>query len=191
MPIVKPTSIFSALMIIYYRVSIFRRPRANFNIRVPQVLVIDEKGKKLGVLNTSEALKMTQEKGLDLVEIVPNPPDGGPPIVKIMDLGKWLYEREKSEKKKTKGSRTEVKIIRIGLTTGVHDLEIKAKKVEEFLKENHKVQIELQLRGRQMAMKDWGRDKIRKFLEVIKEPFEKESEIKSQGRSLGIIIKKK
>src|SRR3989344_2444884 len=173
-------------MINFYRVSIFRRPRANFHIRVPQVLVIDEKGEKLGVLNISEALKMAQEKGFDLVEIVPNPPGGGPPITRIMDLGKWLYEKEKSEKK-------EAKIIRIGLTTNIHDLEVKSKKVEEFLKENHKVHIELQLRGRQMAMKDLGREKIRKFLEIIKEkePFETESEIKSQGRSLSIIIKKK
>ena len=180
-------------MINSYRVSNFRRPRANFQIRVPQVLVIDEKGQKLGVLNTSEALKMAQEKGFDLVEIMPSPPGGGPPITRIMDLGKWLYEKEKSEKKKAKGSKTEVKIIRLGLNTNIHDLEVKAKKVEEFLKENHKVQIELQLRGRQMMMKDLGRDKIRKFLEVIKEkePFEAESEIKSQGRSLGIIIKKK
>lgn len=180
-------------MIICYRVSNFRRPRVNFQIRVPQVLVIDEKGEKLGVLNTSEAFKMAQERGFDLVEIVPNPPDGGPPITRIMDLGKWLYDKEKSEKKKAKGAKTEVKIIRIGLTTGVHDLEVKAKKVEEFLKENHKVQIELQLRGRQMTMKDLGKDKIRKFLELIKEkePFETESDIKSQGRSLGIIIRKK
>ena len=180
-------------MINFYRVSIFRRPRANFHIRVPQVLVIDEKGEKLGVLNISEALKMAQEKGFDLVEIVPNPPGGGPPITRIMDLGKWLYEKEKSEKKKAKGAKTEVKIIRIGLTTNIHDLEVKSKKVEEFLKENHKVHIELQLRGRQMAMKDLGREKIRKFLEIIKEkePFETESEIKSQGRSLNIIIKKK
>lgn len=171
----------------------FRRPRANFHIRVPQVLVIDEKGEKLGVLNTSEALRMAQEKEFDLVEIVPNPPGGGPPIVRIMDLGKWLYEKEKSEKKKSKGAKTEVKIIKVGLTTGIHDLEIKAKKVEEFLKENHKVQIELQLRGRQIVMKDLGKDKIRKFLEIIKEkePFETESEIKSQGRSLNIVIKKK
>ena len=100
---------------------------------------------------------------------------------------------KKSEKKKAKGAKTEVKIIRIGLTTNIHDLEVKSKKVEEFLKQNHKVHIELQLRGRQMAMKDLGREKIRKFLEIIKEkePFETESEIKSQGRSLSIIIKKK
>lgn len=171
----------------------FKRPRVNFQIRVPQVLVIDEKGEKLGVLNTSEALRMAQDRDFDLVEIMPNPPGGGPPITKIMDLGKWLYEKEKAEKKKTKGSKTEVKIIRIGLATGIHDLEVKSKKVEKFLKEGHKVQIELQLRGRQMAMKELGKDKIRKFLEVIKEkePFETESDIKSQGRSLGIIIKKK
>ncbi len=169
----------------------FRRPRANFNIRVPQVFVIDDEGQKLGALNTQEAIRMAQEKGFDLVEIVPSPPDGGPPIAKIMDLGKWLYEREKSEKKKIKGSKTEFKIIRIGLTTGDHDLEVKSKKIDEFLKKNDLVQIELQLRGRQMAMKDLAKQKIRKFLEFIKEPFEPESEIRSQGRRFNIIIKRK
>lgn len=153
-------------------------------------MVIDEQGQKLGALNTQEAIRMAQDKGLDLVEIVPSPPDGGPPIAKIMDFGKWLYDKEKSERKKTKGARTEVKTMRIGLATGTHDLEVKAKKVDEFLKKGDKVQIELQLRGRQIMMRDLGKSKIRKFLEFIKEPFEPESEIKSQGRSLSIIIKK-
>lgn len=130
---------------------------------------------------------MAQEKNLTLVEIAPQQ---NPPIAKIMDYGKWLYEREKSERKKAKGAKTEVKTIKIGLTTGEHDLEIKSKKIDEFLKKGDKVQIELQLRGRQMVMKDLGREKIKKFLEFIKEPFEPESQIKSQGRSLNIIVKR-
>lgn len=166
----------------------FRRPRSNYQIRTPRVLVIDESGSKLGVFDTQEAIKMAQEKGLSLVEIAPQE---NPTIAKIMDFGKWLYEKEKAEKKKIKGAKTEFKIMRIGLMTGDHDLEIKAKKVGEFLKKNDKVQIELQLRGRQMAMRDLAKQKIRKFLEFIKEPFEPESDIKSQGRTLGIIIKKK
>lgn len=151
-------------------------------------MVIDEDGQKLGVFNTQEAIKMAQDKGLSLVEIAPQE---NPPIAKIMDFGKWLYEKEKSERKKAKGAKTEFKIMRIGLMTGDHDLEVKAKKIDEFLKKNDKVQIELQLRGRQMTMKDLARQKIRKFMEFIKEPFEPESDIKSQGRSLGIIIKKR
>lgn len=168
----------------------FRRPRANFQIRVPQVLVIDEKGEKLGVFNTSEAIRMAQEKDLSLVEIVPNPPAGGPPIARIMDLGKWLYEKEKAEKKKAKGARTELKTVRLGLNTETHDLEVKAKKADEFLKQGNKVQIELRLKGRQVTMKELGKQKIRKFLELVKELFEPESDIKIQGRNLNILIKK-
>lgn len=171
--------------------AIFRRPRSNYQIKAPQVLVIDENGQKLGVLNTAEAIRMAQEKELTLVEIMPNPPAGGPPITKIMDFGKWLYEKEKGERKKVKGAKTEVKTIKIGLTTGEHDLEIKSKKIDEFLKKGDKVQIELQLRGRQIVMKDLGREKIKKFFEFIKEPFEPESQIKSQGRSLNVIIKRR
>lgn len=154
-------------------------------------MVIDENGQKLGIFNTPEAIRMAQDKGLSLVEIAPGPPAGGSPTAKIMDFGKWLYEKEKSERKKMKGGRTEVKMIRIGLTTGDHDLEIKAKKIDEFLKEGDKVMIELRLKGRQMAFKDLGKQKIKKFLEFIKEPFEPESEIKSMGRNLNVIIKKK
>ncbi|MEK7087600.1 MAG: translation initiation factor IF-3 [Patescibacteria group bacterium] len=170
--------------------SIFRRPRVNFQIRVPQVLVIDESGLKLGVLNTQEAIRMAQEKGLSLVEIVPNPPGGGPPITKIMDFGKWLYEKQKAEKKKMKGAKTELKTVRLGLNTDTHDLGVKAKKADEFLKEGNKVQVELRLKGRQITMKDLGKQKIRQFLEFVKEPFEPESQIKIQGRNLNIIIKK-
>lgn len=171
--------------------SIKLKPRKNYQIRAPQVLVIDENREKLGVFNTTEAIAMAQDKGLDLVEIVPSPPAGGLPIAKIMDLGKWLYEKEKAEKTKTKGIKTEVKTMRVGLATEKHDMEVKAKKIDEFLKKKDKVMIELRLKGRQIIMKDLGKQKIRKFLEFIKEPFEPESEIKSQGRNLSIIIKKK
>lgn len=130
---------------------------------------------------------MAQEKGLSLVEIAPQQ---NPPIARIMDFGKWLYEKEKSEKKKVKGAKTELKTVRLGLNTDTHDLGVKAKKADEFLKEGDKVQIELRLKGRQVTMKDLGKQKIRKFLEFIKEPFEPESDIKIQGRNLNIIIKK-
>ena len=166
----------------------FRRPRSNYQIRVPQVLVIDEKGEKLGVFNTQEAIRMAQDKGLALVEIAPQQ---NPPIARIMDFGKWLYDKEKAERKKIKGAKTEVKMMRIGLVTSPHDLEVKAKKIDEFIKEGDKVQIELRLKGRQIMMKDLGREKIKKFLEFMKEPVEPESQIKLQGRSLSIIIKKK
>ncbi len=164
------------------------RPRRNHQIRVPQVLVIDENGQKLGIFNTQEAIKLAQDKELDLVEIAPQQ---RPPITKIMDFGKWLYQKEKAERKKTKAVKSEVKIMRIGLVTEVHDLEVKAKKIDEFLKKGDKVQIELRLKGRQAAMKDLAKTKIRKFLEFIKEPSEPEGDIRIQGRNLNIIIRKK
>ena len=155
---------------------------------MPQVLVIDDTGQKLGVLNTQEALRLAQERGLDLVELSPRE---NPPITRIMNFGKWMYDREKAEKKKGKAAKSEVKMMRIGLMTGDHDLEVKAKKVDEFLKKGDKVLIDLRLKGRQMTMKNLGREKIKKFLEFIKEPAEQEGEIKFQGRNLNLIIKRK
>lgn len=154
---------------------------------MPQVLVVDETGEKLGVLNTREAISLAQEKGLDLVEVAP---EQKPPIARIMDFGKWMYDKEKAARKKAKEIRHhEVKTIRIGLATDKHDLEVKAKKTDEFLKKGDRVNIELRLRGRQMALKNIAREKIKNFLEYIKEPFQLERDIKTQPRALNLIIK--
>jgi len=150
-------------------------------------MVIDETGKKLGILNTFEAIKLAQEKGLDLVEVAPQQK---PPITKIMDFGKWLYAKEKASRKKRKEQKDQFKMIRIGLNTEDHDLEIKAKKVDEFLKKNSKVMIELRLRGRQIPLKDMAKEKIRKFLGFVKEPYQIERNIKVQPRNLNIVIRK-
>lgn len=150
-------------------------------------MVIDETGNKLGVLNTQEAINLAQERELDLVEIVP---DQRPPIARIMDFGKWMYEKERAARKKTKEVKLhDVKTIRIGLTTNKHDLEVKAKKIGEFLKRSGKVNIELRLKGRQIALKNIAREKIKNFLEYIKEPFQIEGDIKTQPRALNLIIK--
>lgn len=150
-------------------------------------MVIDETGKKLGVLNTFEAVNIAKEKGLDLVEVAPQQ---RPPITKIMDFGKWLYEKEKAARKKKKEQKDQFKMIRIGFNTEDHDLEIKAKKVDDFLKKNSKVMIELRLKGRQIPLKNIAEEKIKKFLSFIKEPHEIERGIKVQPRSLNIVIKK-
>lgn len=149
-------------------------------------MVIDETGKKLGILNTQEALKIAQEKNLDLVEVGPFQK---PPIVKIMDFGKWLYQKEKASREKKK-SKLELKIVRIRLATSKHDLEIKAKKVDEFLKRGNKAIIELQLKRRESALKNLAEEKIKNFLELIKEPKVIEKEQKFQQK-ISLIIRKK
>ena len=149
---------------------------ANEQIRAPQVQTIDENGKNLGILDTSKAIELAKEKGLDLVEISSKT---NPPICKIIDYGKYQYMQEKKERKqKVKQKRVELKQIRIGFTTSSHDLGIKAKQIEKFLKDGHKVRVDMRLRGREKAHGDFARGKLDNFLTMISVDFRLEEEIK-------------
>lgn len=174
------------------RKTFFRKPnkrkfiRANEQIRVPKVRVIDENGKNLGILDTPKALEITKEKGLDLVEVSANVQ---PSICKIIDYGKYQYTQEKKERKqKAKQKKSELKGIRIGFSTSSHDLETKIKQIEKFLKQGHKVRIEMRLRGRERAHKDLAGEKIESFLEMIPLEFKKEEELKKSPRGMTITI---
>lgn len=123
-------------------------------IRANELRVIDQFGSQLGVLSRSEALKMAEEQGLDLVEISP---EANPPVVKIIDWGKFNYQKTKQLQKNKKSAKTfEVKQMRLGLKIGDHDLEVKVRKINTFLTSGHKVKITIFYRGREMAHKDLG-----------------------------------
>jgi translation initiation factor IF-3 len=116
--------------------------------------VIDEDGKQLGVLSRNEALDLAKERELDLVEISP---DADPPVCKIVDWGKFNYQRTKQLQKNRKTAKTlEMKQMRFGLKIGDHDLAIKMGKVTKFLDAGHKVKITLFYRGREQAHKEIG-----------------------------------
>lgn len=143
--------------------------RINNQIRIPKVNVIDEAGNQLGEMATAEAIRLAKERDLDLVEVGPNV---SPPITKIMDYGKYKYQKERQEKKTgTKQKDQELKTVRVGFKTGKHDLDFKADQVTEFLKAGHKVKIELTLRGREKALAHMGKDKLESFLKALTEPF--------------------
>ena len=142
--------------------------RVNNQIRILEVTVIDDQGKQLGKMRTFDALQMAKERGLDLVEVGPNVQ---PPIAKIMDYGKYIYQKERQEKKaKNKQKDQELKTVRVGFKTGNHDLNFKASHVNEFLKEGHMVKIELTLRGREKALAHMGKEKLINFIKLISEP---------------------
>ena len=171
--------------IIYH---LLKRLRINNFIRVPEVKVIGDDGAQLGVMKTSEALKLALEKELDLVEVGPNVQ---PPIVKIMDYGKYIYQKERQEKKSgTKQKDQETKTIRVGFKTGAHDLEFKAKKAEEFLGEGHSVKVELTLRGREKALAHMGKEKLMKFLTQLTTPIVTQGEAKRSPYGWVIMIQK-
>ena len=139
-------------------------------------------------MKTFDALRLAREKELDLAEVGPNMK---PPIAKIMDYGKYIYRKERQEKKSgPKQKEQERKTVRVGFKTGTHDLEFKAKQVGEFLKEGHIVKIELTLRGREKALAHLGREKLNNFVKLIKEEFSIQDAIKRSPFGWTITIKK-
>lgn len=127
--------------------------------------MIDEEGKNLDIMDLADALSAAREKGLDLVEIAPT---ALPPVAKIIDLGKYLYQQEKQLKKqKSKHKAGELKAVKIGQATSEHDMMIKIKQLEDFLKEGYKVKVEMFLRGRERANKEFARKRFVLFLSKV------------------------
>jgi len=132
--------------------------------------VLDSENKNLGVLSIKDALELAQAKGLDLIEISPN---ANPPLAKIMDYGKYKYEASKKLKKAKDGAKhTETKSIQIKIATGDHDLALKAKTASKWLKEGHRIKVELYLAGRAKYMDEkFLRGRLERVLHLITENY--------------------
>jgi translation initiation factor IF-3 len=155
--------------------------RINHFIRVPQVRLVGA-NVEVGVFSTQEALKMAQDQGLDLVEISPQ---ADPPVCKIIDYNKFLYDKKKKEKEmKAKSKTSEVKEIRFTPNTDEHDFNFKAKHAENFLKEGNKVKAYVQFKGRAIQFKDRGELLLLKFAERLAELGSLESMPKMEGRRM-------
>jgi translation initiation factor IF-3 len=128
--------------------------------------VIDATGQNLGVISREEALKLVRPgEGIDLIEIVAN---ANPPIARLMSFDKYRYEREKAEKKERLAQKAGgVKRVQLSARAAPNDLQIKVKKLEEFLKEGRPVEVYLRLRGREKGMHEWAESKMREFFKMI------------------------
>ncbi len=159
----------------------------NETIRVPEVRVIDENDNQIGVLDTRDALQKARDVGLDLVEVSPN---AKPPVVRIVDWGKYNYQKTKQQKKSQKKNKSlDIKQIRFGLKIGEHDLEIKLRKVRSFLEAGHKVKITAFYRGREMAHKQIGYDLLDKVLQKIEDIAVVEQEPQFSGKYLSVLVR--
>src|SRR6476620_3375599 len=162
--------------------------RINHFIRVPQVrLVVDNV--EVGVYPTSEALKMAQDQQLDLVEISPQ---ADPPVCKIIDYNKFLYEKKRKEKEmKAKSKSAEVKEIRFTPGTDDHDFDFKSKHAENFLKEGNKVKAYVRFKGRAIMFKERGELLLLKFAERLADVGQPEGLPKLEGKRMLMIISPK
>ncbi|HEY4154648.1 MAG TPA: translation initiation factor IF-3 [Puia sp.] len=155
--------------------------RTNNMIRVPQVRLVGE-NVTVGVYPTQEALRMAQDQALDLVEISPN---ADPPVCKIIDYNKFLYEKKRKEKEmKAKSKASEVKEIRFTPNTDDHDFDFKAKHAEKFLKDGDKVKAYVQFKGRAIQFRERGELLLLKFAERLNEVGVLEGMPKMEGKRM-------
>lgn len=133
-------------------------PRVNEEINAEQILVIDNEGKKLGVMTPAEGIAAAEERELDLVEVAP---DGNPPVCRILDFGKYRYQQQKRDKDARKKQKVQaLKEIKMRPKIDEHDYDFKTKAVVKFLESGHRVKVSIFFRGREMAFLDKGREVI-------------------------------
>ena len=165
------------------------RVRMNEGIRAKEVRCLGPEGENFGVLAIQDALAKAQEMGLDLIEVSPN---ANPPVAKIADYGKFKYEQKKKDKEiKSKARVTETKEAQVKIGTSTNDMNIKATKIGMWLREGHRVKIDLFLWGRYKYM-DFAflKERLERFLAIIPESYKIADEIKKSPKGLSVAIER-
>ncbi len=158
----------------------------NHQIRDREVRVIDADGSQLGILSSREALRLAEEKELDLVKVAPQ---ARPPVCRIMDYGKYRFEQAKKDKEARKKQHVvEIKEIRMSLNIDAHDLETKAGHAMQFLKQGDRVKVTVRFRGREMAHTELGRTLLHHFADLCESMSTVEKPSKLEGRSMSLFL---
>ena len=177
-----------ALIVIFETLAI--KVKINYQIKAPELRVITSEGENLGVMTLENAQKEAQNRGLDLIEISPT---AMPPVAKIMDYGKYSYEEKKRAKANKSNSQTsELKIVQVKIGTSDHDLELKAKKVSEWLNEKNRVKIDLFLIGRSKFMDmQFLKERMERILKLVTIDYKIAQDVIKGPKGLSIIIERK
>jgi translation initiation factor IF-3 len=166
--------------------AIARELRINERIRSREILLVGENGERLGVIPLPQALEMAREADLDLVEVAPN---AVPPVCRLLDYGKFKYEQAKKERESRKGQHASVlREIRMRPKIDSHDLEMKARNAEKFLKGGDKVKVTVMFRGREMVHPEIGRALLERVAEQLKDVSVIERPANMEGRFLSTIL---
>lgn len=163
--------------------------RMNEGIRVPEVRVIGPDGGNLGILPTREALAKAQEAGFDLIEVSPN---AQPPVCRITDYGKFKYEQNKKDKAvKARSRTTETKEVQVKIGTSEHDMGIKAAKASAWLRDGHRVKVDLFLWGRYKYMEfSFLKERLERFLAIIAESYKIAEPIQKSPKGLSVTLER-
>ncbi|MBC8311394.1 MAG: translation initiation factor IF-3 [Candidatus Marinimicrobia bacterium] len=163
--------------------------RINEDIKAQQVRVISQNGDQLGMISIENALYKAEQAGLDLVEISPNTT---PPVCKILDYGKYRYEKQKQVKiNKKKQHTVQVKEIRLRPNTGDHDLTTKLMKAQKFLLNGDKLKVTVMFRGREMARRQAGIDLLERVKDILDEVAKIDKSANMEGRRMSMILSPK
>jgi len=150
------------------------------------VRLIDEQGTQLGVMPTAEALRIAREREIDLVEVAPN---ADPPVCRLMDYGKYLYERSKREREARKAQKqTEVKEIRLRPKTGEHDIAYKIRDARRFLKKGAKVKVRIRFRGREITHPEVAKELLDRIANELSDVAVIEQPGRMEGRTMLMIL---
>lgn len=164
-----------------------KRPRINEEITAETVLLVDEEETK--TMSIEEALAYAKELELDLIEISPK---AKPPVVKVSDFGRHMYQQKKKEQKqKAHNKQTEVKTLRLSFRTEKHDLDRIVARAREFLAERHLVKLIVRLRGREMTNKDYAKQKLEALVKDLSDVSEIEQPVRPQGKQFSVIVRQK
>jgi translation initiation factor IF-3 len=163
--------------------------RMNDSIRVPEVRVLGPEGENFGVMATRDALAKARELGFDLIEVSPN---ANPPVCKITDYGKFKYEQKKKDKEvKSRAHVSETKEAQVKIGTSENDMRIKANKIAEWLREGHRVKIDLFLWGRYKFMEfNFLKERLERFLAIIPEGYKIAVEIQKSPKGLSVALER-
>jgi len=160
--------------------------KLNEEIRFREVRCLGDDGEQFGIISSDEALEIARDKGLDLVLIAP---DAKPPVVKIMDYGKFKYQQEKKKKEaKKKQKKIEVKEIKLSVKIADNDIKYKVKHAREFLEAGKHVKFRVFLRGREMANPDAGKEVLNRVWPMVEDIGNKENEPKFEGRYVNMLV---
>ena len=170
-------------------ITISKEALINEEIRDAEVRVIDETGAMLGILPIEEALRLAEERNLDLVNVSPN---ANPPVCKILDYGKYRYEIQKREKDAKKRQKvTEVKEVRLSTFIEEHDIQVKAKNASKFLQEGNRVKVSLRLRGRERDYANHAIEVMNDFAESLSDICTVDKKPKFEGRGITMFLSPK
>ncbi|MCQ2387195.1 MAG: translation initiation factor IF-3 [Clostridia bacterium] len=169
-----------------YTTIIKREHQINEEIRDKEVRLIGANGEQLGIVSSLEAQRIADDEDLDLVKISPN---AVPPVCKVMNYGKYLFEIAKKEKEAKKNQKiVEIKEIWLSMTIDVGDLNVKAKQAQKFLSSGNKVKVSIRMKGRQMSHQELGVDVMTRFYEIVKDFGQMEKQPLTEGRSIWMML---